>query len=92
MSVSPGRRTCTNDPLVAAAMARTLKENKGGLDEIKRQLAAHRVRRRQGTPQKMNKRERPESELPKIPPILIRLEARTATTHRVLLTGMDDSY
>ena len=47
VSVSPGRRTSPNDPLVAAAMARTLNENKGGLDEIKRQLAAHRVRRRQ---------------------------------------------
>ena len=72
VSVSPGRRTSTNDPLVAAAVARTLKEINGGLDEIKRQLAAHRVRRRQGTPniKKMDKRERPE--LPKIPPILIR--------------------
>ena len=53
VSVSPGRRASTNDPLVAAAMARTLKENKGGLDEIKRQLAAYRVRRRQGTPPKI---------------------------------------
>ena len=66
VSVSPGRRASTNDPLVAAAMATTLKEDKGGLDEIKRQLAVHIGSEEARHPQKLDKRERPE--LPKIPP------------------------
>ena len=82
VSVSP--RRATNDPLVATAMTTTLKEDKGGLDEIKRQLAVHIGSEEARHPPKLDKRERPE--LPKIPPILIRRRQgqrppKVSTTH-----------
>ena len=82
VSVSPGRRASTNDPLVAAAMTRTLRETKGGLDEIKRRLAANRVRRRQG--------QRSQRYHVHHSPILISSDHLDPPS--VLLTGMDDSY